>query len=335
MSAYVLNNASDGGQLSTGPALSTVKPRRKEVLTGEDTTIYTNCIDNIADHDRISFLQVESPMDGVYYIDGVLSPHECTALRQRIEDSKDLSFWCAGKECDDDIRSFRNAFTIELFTHEFADRIWRRVKHLLSENIIVDIPDDPDNDDFERELVGIWEPSGMNPDNLLVRYPSFGSFAPHTDGRAVIDFNHRSHYSALIFFNTVPIEMGAGTRFYDKSAVAKLEKKTINNVEYWTADPSLITAAVGAVEGRLLIFHQALVHEGIPPIEPYMKYILRSDVIFARNPPICDGIQDREAYRLFKQAEDLAENGEVDAAVPLFKKAFKLSPEMARIMGQG
>lgn len=335
MSSYELDLNSESGSQS-GPALSTVKPRRKNVLRGDDTLVYTNCLDDVSLIDsRLSFLKVESPMDGVFYIDGVLSPEECGRLRNQIDQSNDLSFWCAGKENDNDVRSFRNAYTIELFTHEFADKIWQRIHHLLIDRIRVDIPDDPDNEEYERELVGLWEPSGMNPDNLFVRYPSFGSFAPHTDGRAIIDFNHRSHYSALIFFNTVPLDKGAGTRFYDKTAVTKLEKKLINNVEYWTADESLVTNAVAAVEGRLLIFHQALVHEGIPPVEPYLKYILRSDVIFSRTPAICDNEKDKEAYRLFKQAEDLAENGEVEAAVPLFKKAFKLSPEMARIMGQG
>ncbi len=316
----------------SGPALSTVKPRRKEVLRGEDTIIYTSCLDSAL---KPNSLKLESPMDKVYYIDGVLSTEECSRLRNLIDESKELSFWCAGKENDGDIKSFRNACTIELFTHEFAERVWSRVSHLLAQKLSVIIPDDSENDEYERELVGLWEPSGLNPDNLFVRYPSFGSFAPHTDGRAVLDFNHRSHYSALVYFNTVPFEKGAGTRFYDASAVSKLEKRLINQVEYWTTDESLITGAVAAVEGRLLVFHQSLVHEGIPPIEPYKKYILRSDVIFSRNPPICDSDQDKHAYRLYKEAEDLAESGEVEAAIPLFRKAFKLSPEMAQIMGQG
>lgn len=88
------------------------------------------------------------------------------------------------------------------------------------------------------------------------------------------------------------------------------------------------------VAGRLLIFHQSLVHEGVPPKSPHLKYIIRSDVMLTRTPAICDSEADREAYRIFKQAEDLAEQGRVDEAVPLFKRALKLSPEMARIMGQ-
>ena len=322
---------------SKGPALSTVKPRSKTVLKGEQTLPYEACIyDDFPDNNNTKpNLHLEHPMDGVYYIDGVLTEEECVNLRNATDASSSLSFWCAGKEDDRDIRSFRNAETIELYSHVFAEKIWRRIRHLLVDALQVDIPEDEDHPEYERELVGQWIACGMNPDNLLVRYPHYGSFAPHTDGRAIVDFNHRSHYTALLYLNTVPMDQGAGTRFYDHSAVTKLERRTINNTEYWTADESLITAAVQAVTGRLLIFHQPLVHEGIPPIDPYLKYIIRSDVIFERTPMICNSEKDQEAYRIFRQAENMAENGQVDEAVPLFKKAFKLSPEMARIMGQG
>lgn len=318
-----------------GPALSTVKPRTKEVLKDELTIPYENCIDDEPPSDLLNQLHLENPMEGVYYIDNVLTEGECKKLCEATDASASLSFWCAGKETDPETRSFRNAETIELYSHTFADKIWKRVKHLITEELLVTIPDDEEHVDHQRELVGDWLPCGMNPDNLLVRYPHYGSFAPHTDGRAIVDFNHRSHYTALLYLNTVPIDQGAGTRIYDKSAVTKLERKTINDTEYWTADESLILSSIQAVTGRLLIFYQPLVHEGIPPIAPYMKYIIRSDVIFERTPMVCHSEKDQEAYRIFRQAESLAENDEVDAAVPLFKRAFKMSPEMARIMGQG
>jgi hypothetical protein len=332
MSGYVIPPSSSH-DANSGPPLSTVKPRSKAVLRGEQTQVFENCLDDFSEI-SIKDLRLESPMDGVYYIDHVMSAEECSKLREQIDKSDSLSFWCAGQDDNSDVRSFRNAQTIEIFTHSFAEKIWRRIHHLLDDKMSLVIPDDAEHPEYERELVGRWLPTGLNPDNLFARYPHYGSFAPHTDGRAIIDFNHRSHYTALVYFNTVPKDMGAGTRFYDKSAVTRLEKRTINNTEYWTADESLITSAITAEEGRLLIFHQALVHEGIPPVAPFLKYILRSDVIFERTPKVCDSDKDKDAYRIFKQAEDLAENGDVQAAIPLFRKAFKLSPEMAQIMGQ-
>jgi hypothetical protein len=112
--------------------------------------------------------------------------------------------------------------------------------------------------------------------------------------------------------------------------VNKLEK--VDN--RWTASQSLVLDEVEAVEGRFLMFHQSLVHEGVPPVDPFLKYIIRSDVIFERTPKICDSPKDREAYQLFRQAEEVAENGEVPLSLQLFKKAFKLSPTLAQIMGQ-
>ena len=49
------------------------------------------------------------------------------------------------------------------------------------------------------------------------------------------------------------------------------------------------------------MFEQSLVHEGVPPAQPHIKYIIRSDVMFQRDPAICDSPQDVAAYALLKQ----------------------------------
>ena len=85
--------------------------------------------------------------------------------------------------------------------------------------------------------------------------------------------------------------------------------------------------------GRMLIFDQSLVHEGVPPLAPYSKFIIRSDVMFQRSPAICDSPIDKEAYRIFKQAEQLAEAGNIEESIPQFRRAVKLSPTLAAIMG--
>lgn len=96
---------------------------------------------------------------------------------------------------------------------------------------------------------------------------------------------------------------------------------------------------VHAVEGRMCIFDQRLVHEGIccapPPRDACCKYIIRSDVMYERRPAVCDSPSDIEAYSLFKQAEALAEAGNVEKSIPLFRKACKMSPALAEMMGQG
>ena len=95
---------------------------------------------------------------------------------------------------------------------------------------------------------------------------------------------------------------------------------------------------VYAVEGRLVVFDQRMVHEGIccapPPCSPCCKYIIRSDIMYERRPAICDSANDIAAYDMFRQAEALAEAGNVEDSIPLFRKACKKSPQLAAMMGQ-
>lgn len=314
----------------SGPALEVIKPGRKVAL--QNTEEFDQCFDLNFDQNTAEFVKVT---DGVYYFDNVLSADECKKLCAVADHHECLSFWNPLGREDEQIRRYRDADTIEVDGKSIADKIWRRVQETADNNLVVDVMDDESDPNWERELVGHWNPSALNHDLLFARYPCGGSFAPHTDGRAVHDFNTRSFYSVIVFLNTIPVGSGGGTRFYVNDAVKHLTSQTNEDGKvHWTTDASLVTANIDAVAGRMLIFHQSLVHEGVPPLSPYLKYIIRSDVMMARSPAVCDSERDREAYRIFKEAEDLAEAGDVDASMPLFRRAFKLSPEMARIMGQ-
>lgn len=55
--------------------------------------------------------------------------------------------------------------------------------------------------------------------------------------------------------------------------------------------------------------------------------------MYKRIPPILDSEKDKEAYKVFRLAEDLADSGEVDQSIVLFRRAFKMSPELAAMMG--
>jgi hypothetical protein len=70
-----------------------------------------------------------------------------------------------------------------------------------------------------------------------------------------------------------------------------------------------------------------------PPHPPHKKYIIRSDVMYERNPPVVFSPYDAEAYQLFKEAEGLAEAGKVDESIGKFRRACKLSPLLAAMMG--
>ena len=273
----------------------------------------------------------------VVVVDDFLTKEECASLCAAIDVSPALSFWSAAGRGNDKARAFRDADTIEVDSIEVAKNMWTRIEKLL-EGDVIDIdenPEDQSNDSlWERELPGRWRPVNFNHDLLFVRYPSNGAFSPHTDGKAIHDFNTRSFYSVIIFLNDIEEEQGGGTRFYKKEALQNLGsvpeeggRWTANKKEYQTLE-------VEPKAGRLLFFDQRLVHEGVPPVAPNRKYIIRSDIIYKRETPVCDSEQDREAYRMYREAEVLAEAGEVDQSISLFKRAIKRSPALAAYMGQ-
>jgi hypothetical protein len=55
--------------------------------------------------------------------------------------------------------------------------------------------------------------------------------------------------------------------------------------------------------------------------------------MYERTPPILNSEKDKEAYIIFRQAEDLADEGAVAESIVLFRRAFKMSPELAAMMG--
>lgn len=225
-------------------------------------------------------------------------------------------------------------------------------------------------------------------------------------------------------------DVGGGTRFYRAEATTKLVKIKIPNKEnesiindskevlsnaseyYWginederidsaqgdvNGNDNDVSLAIGEIvpkKGRIVIFHQRLVHASVPVVKnkfsnqrienfeesiqsallnPYKKFIIRSDIINQRKERLCDDRQGRLAYRLYQKAEKLAEeergkklekerlkkkredegieeeeeeeedfdvadellfNGNNEPeSVKLFKKAFKMCREMAELMG--
>lgn len=59
--------------------------------------------------------------------------------------------------------------------------------------------------------------------------------------------------------------------------------------------------------------------------------------MFKRDAPFCDSVADKAAFRLMKEAEEienaqLGPSGAMEAA-ELFRKAFKMSPELAAVYG--
>jgi hypothetical protein len=249
------------------PTLDSRKAVSKEGITGSQVIEFEKCVLPIH-NEKLSCTNV---MKGVDYIDGALTQAECAALCTLCDDCKELKFWSSAGRNDDAARAFRDADTLEVKSKELSNSIWERMKHLIN-NPWISIADDEDDENWERELVGDWEAVSVNFDLLFARYPSGGAFAPHTDGRAIHNFNTRSFSSVIIFLNDIPSLTGGGTRFYKAEATQNLQLNVADSAysaNRWTGDQSLILDTVSALAGRMLIFNQSMVHEGVPPSDSW------------------------------------------------------------------
>lgn len=147
----------------------------------------------------------------------------------------------------------------------------------------------------------------------------------------------------ILYLNTCgPSPGDGGTRFYKYAARGNLVRETFSELEgpskhlsgRVTADRNLEICTVSAKKGRCLIFYHNLLHEGTPPASGSTKYIIRSDVMFRRRHPICVEGKDLEAFELYRQAVDLAgTRGKEADAVPLFRRAFRLSRSLSDLYG--
>jgi hypothetical protein len=310
-------------EMAEVPDISDIKPDyTKKVVKGtEADSILRTVILSLFESSEARGKVITFP-GMIRYVDCALSEKTCCLLRELIDASPMLSFWKGGIEKDQKALDFRNADTLEMNSMTFGNSLHKSLNSYYSD-IEIYISEE---DNFE--LAGTWHPITTNSDILFAKYPPGGHFAPHTDGNSILDFNTRSMFSIIIFLNSIPLEKGGGTRFYQEDAVHHLERDTKGR---WTCNKeTYCTREIEAVQGRMLLFHQSQVHEGIPCLDGYEKYILRSDVMFQRKLAICDSENDRQAYALYREGELLAEtHGAVDESIKKMRKALKMSKNLA------
>jgi leukotriene-A4 hydrolase len=169
---------------------------------------------------------------------------------------------------------------------------------------------------------------GSNPDMLYARYTSGGHFSPHTDGYTVVDLNTRSLYSVLVYLNHC--EVGGATRML---ILSPGQAYAMDDGGRFRAPEGSVVGEALVRPGSVLVFDQTLLHEGEPVGAGQEKYIIRTDVMFTRTPPICTGEKDVRAWHMMKEAERLEEAGDSLAAADLFRRCFKLSPALAAVYG--
>jgi len=172
-----------------------------------------------------------------------------------------------------------------------------------------------------NKMNGRWWPTKLNPKLRFCSYQSGGFFRAHCDGQVFIADDEISFYTCMLYLDD-DFEGGA-TRFLDPH----LQNGKVCRGE--VAAESIV-AEVRPEAGSCLLFYQpGLLHEG-EAIQSGQKHILRSDVIFKREPGT--GEQQTEAQRqalsLLAQAQDAETKKEYEHAMRLYKKAFRLDPSL-------
>jgi len=317
------------------PPLSAIKPARKQALDqASSLERFGNCL-QVSSASVITTSPISSSniIKDVLVIDCVLSAQECACLVEAVQGSPELEFW-AGSEKNLETRRFRDAQTLEVSLPSFAQIVWSRVKsHIepwIRQNQGGSTLRKCNDDVFVVEEVepSQWRLLGLNHDLLFASYPSGGGFAPHTDGTTRHGLNRRSFFSVIIYLNDCA--QGGETRFHSSEAADHI--RLFEN--RYSCRDSFALADVKPRAGRFLLFDQALVHEGQPPIYPYVKHIIRSDLIFERQPTLFDTPNDNSAYEAYDEACALAADNQYDKATLLFDRCRRLSPNLAaRLLG--
>ncbi|KAK3256193.1 hypothetical protein CYMTET_34659 [Cymbomonas tetramitiformis] len=160
-----------------------------------------------------------------FVLENVLSDEECAALIENTE-AMGYSFWNPSGER----RDFRSADTVEVKHQRIAEDLWGRVRGLFASDVRV-VKDEPR---WERGMEGTWRAVGVNSDLLFAKYGAGCHFSPHTDGHTIIDFNHRSLYSLLIYLNTC--SGGGSTRMM----VGELDQRFIKDEQVSRLSPHFL-----------------------------------------------------------------------------------------------
>lgn len=191
-----------------------------------------------------------------------------------------------------------------IYYDDLKDIIWDRVKSFMT-------AEQP-----HKVLKSVWRVNGLNPQFRFCRYTPGQKFAPHYDGDFIIDSSEKSLYTFMIYLNGG--FDGGATNFLSDSA---------------TAGPrGRVLASLPPQAGMLLVFEHNIYHEG-EELRTGVKYMMRSDLMYKLDPVKSehdDATVKRvqEAQELLSLAEQVEAQGKFEEAVILYKKAYKLAPEL-------
>lgn len=220
---------------------------------------------------------------------------------------------------------------------DFAKLLWQRVQPF-AKGLVVRVEENPAKQHLLTELPGDcprnlrvgyghegnWHPIGLNECLRFCRYDPGGFFRKHCDAPFRRSEDEMSLFTCMFYLNG-DME-GGSTRFLDVDPEMSQEN------EFKLAKDHEVLASVKPEAGLCILFFQpGLMHEG-EDLYGGTKYILRTDVMCRRAPNTKPELssQKLEARALVRDAELAEERSECERARYLYRRAFKLDPELER-----
>jgi hypothetical protein len=302
--------------------------------------------DSLADHlPTMSIESIDSNHFGnrAIVIKQFLSARECQEMISFIESH------CRESVSSDDLvmvqanskKAYRNNLRMLATSERISTIFLERLSHALgqvSEDVIS--CHETNSHQFLGQgfgMNGTWTLSSLNPCFRLCKYNPSGHFGPHYDSDYVLDpINHRSLKTFMIYLNSSGETetasesggfVGGETNFCSSHNLFYDSERDI-----YCSPSSSIISSLAPKAGDCLVFDHQMLHEGAQVLSG-QKYILRSDVMYVKGERDSNTMSEEEkrqerGIRMYYEGMRLEAAGDVDGGIALYRRAFKLCPEL-------
>ena len=222
----------------------------------------------------------------------------------------------------------RDSTTVDVRDAVLAEKIWWRIKDHLPQKVVVD--EHCQNlglKHSQRDILGTWRPYGLNCLWRVACYPGKGHFGPHRDGFYQESENRRSLITLNGYLTDRPAGFGGATRFVKEDLDLQLNRDGI----FTTPEDCVLHKVEADKAGKAVVFFHDLMHDGEPLKEGSPpKWLFRTEVMYERDPETAPKLtpDQREARDALQQAEAAEEAGNIQQAIQLYNRAYRLDPSL-------
>jgi hypothetical protein len=244
----------------------------------------------------------QSPIHFVNEISSLLTPSECSTL---INQCTPFLIPVSGAYSNRQRRIFED--------EDLAILLWTRLESFYNGMKITD------------EEAQTWTAHSLNP---VFRFASYGGgdgFAPHFDGRRLVQVDLQSFLTVNIYLNTVPESAGGATRVLSSPS----------SPNFSANEKFEVLGSCQPVQGTAAVFRDSLFHDG-EVLREGKKFLLRTDIVFKRDKPFDfermygELNKEERGRKAMDLAVEFEDGGNMDEAYLWYRKAFKLYPELEK-----